>query len=88
MYRIALIPGDGIGPEVTAAAREVVDRTGVSVEWIECNAGACSPLTSASIVSTSFGSILRIIERMIISLSAMSCSRGARFLPSERKYIR
>ena len=40
MYRIALIPGDGIGPEVIAAAREVVDATGVSVEWIECNAGA------------------------------------------------
>jgi len=40
MYRIALIPGDGIGPEVTAAAREVVDATGVGIEWIECNAGA------------------------------------------------
>jgi hypothetical protein len=28
-YRIALIPGDGIGPEVTSAARRVVDATGV-----------------------------------------------------------
>ena len=40
MYRVALIPGDGIGPEVTAAAREVVDATGVGIEWIECPAGA------------------------------------------------
>jgi isocitrate dehydrogenase (NAD+) len=40
MYRVALIPGDGIGPEVTAAARAVVDATGVGIEWIECRAGA------------------------------------------------
>ena len=32
-YRIALIPGDGIGPEVTAAAQRVVDATGVAIEW-------------------------------------------------------
>ena len=39
-YRIALIPGDGIGPEVTTAARRVVDATGVRIEWLECRAGA------------------------------------------------
>ena len=33
-YRIALIPGDGIGPEVTAAAQRVVDAAGVAVEWL------------------------------------------------------
>ena len=38
-YRIALIPGDGIGPEVTAAAQRVVDATGVSVEWLPVIAG-------------------------------------------------
>src|SRR5262245_31448060 len=32
-YRIVLIPGDGIGPEVTEAARQVVDATGVEVVW-------------------------------------------------------
>jgi isocitrate dehydrogenase (NAD+) len=32
-YRIALIPGDGIGPEVTAAAQRVVDATGVDIRW-------------------------------------------------------
>jgi isocitrate dehydrogenase (NAD+) len=40
MYRIAVIPGDGIGPEVMAAAREVVDATGLEIEWLECRAGA------------------------------------------------
>lgn len=32
-YKITLIPGDGIGPEVAAAAREAVDAAGVSIEW-------------------------------------------------------
>src|SRR6185312_9353771 len=31
--RVTLIPGDGIGPEVTEAATRVVDATGVAIEW-------------------------------------------------------
>lgn len=37
---VVLIPGDGIGPEVTAAAREVIDASGAAIEWIEMPAGA------------------------------------------------
>ncbi len=33
MHRVTLIPGDGIGPEVTAAARAVVEASGASVEF-------------------------------------------------------
>ncbi len=32
-YPVTLIPGDGIGPEVTAAARKVVEATGIEFEW-------------------------------------------------------
>ncbi|MGC9398813.1 MAG: isocitrate/isopropylmalate dehydrogenase family protein [Anaerolineae bacterium] len=39
-YTITLIPGDGIGPEVTAAARCVLDATGISIEWDVQTAGA------------------------------------------------
>jgi len=39
MHRITLIPGDGIGPEVTAAAREVVTAAGAAVEWEIAEAG-------------------------------------------------
>ena len=38
-YRVTLIPGDGIGPEVTAAARVVADATGVPIEWEVVEAG-------------------------------------------------
>lgn len=33
MHRVTLIPGDGIGPEVTSAARRVVAATGVDIDW-------------------------------------------------------
>jgi len=32
-YPVTLIPGDGIGAEVTTAMRRVVDATGVSIDW-------------------------------------------------------
>jgi isocitrate dehydrogenase (NAD+) len=39
-HRVTLIPGDGIGPEVSGATRLVVDATGVAVEWDVHEAGA------------------------------------------------
>jgi len=41
-YSITLIPGDGIGPEVTAAARQVLDASGVDFEWQEASAGVAA----------------------------------------------
>ncbi len=38
-HRITLIPGDGIGPEVTSAARLVAEATGVGFEWDVVEAG-------------------------------------------------
>src|ERR1700691_5292731 len=32
-HKITLLPGDGIGPEVADAARQIVEASGVSVEW-------------------------------------------------------
>src|ERR1700689_2406148 len=32
-HQVTLIPGDGIGPEVSAAARQAVDATGVKIDW-------------------------------------------------------
>src|SRR5882762_1779406 len=39
-HTIVLIPGDGIGPEVTSATRRVLEAAGLSVEWVELPAGA------------------------------------------------
>ena len=39
MYNVTLIPGDGIGPEVTDAVKEVIAAAGVEIDWEEVNAG-------------------------------------------------
>ena len=38
-YRITLIPGDGIGPEVILATKRCIEATGVEIVWEEVNAG-------------------------------------------------
>jgi isocitrate dehydrogenase (NAD+) len=39
-HNITLIPGDGIGPEVSAAARKIIDASGVAIHWEEVAATA------------------------------------------------
>ncbi|MEW5974940.1 MAG: isocitrate dehydrogenase (NAD(+)) [Acidobacteriota bacterium] len=39
-HRITLIPGDGIGPEVTEATLKVIEAAGIEVEWERIEAGA------------------------------------------------
>jgi len=39
-HRVTLIPGDGIGPELTEATRRVLEATGVAFEWDVQVAGA------------------------------------------------
>ncbi|MBI3322330.1 MAG: isocitrate/isopropylmalate dehydrogenase family protein [Candidatus Omnitrophica bacterium] len=38
-YKVTLIPGDGIGPEVAFAAKECLDATGVALDWEVHKAG-------------------------------------------------
>ena len=40
MYKVTLIPGDGIGPEVADAMVKVVKATGVDINWEIVDAGA------------------------------------------------
>lgn len=56
-YNITLIPGDGSGPEVIAAAKKVVEATGVQMQWEVAHAGAAmiekygTPLPEETIAS-------------------------------------
>ncbi len=38
-HRITLIPGDGIGPEITEATKRCIEATGVDIEWDILHAG-------------------------------------------------
>ena len=56
-HRVTLIPGDGIGPEITEATRRVLEATGVSLEWDEHLGGVAAlersgtPLPDATVES-------------------------------------
>ncbi|GMT47947.1 MAG: isocitrate dehydrogenase [bacterium] len=39
MHRITLIPGDGVGPEITEATVRVIEATGVPIQWDVQEAG-------------------------------------------------
>ncbi len=39
-HQIVLIPGDGIGPEITSAMRRVVEASGVDIAWTVVDAGS------------------------------------------------
>jgi isocitrate dehydrogenase (NAD+) len=39
-HKITLVPGDGIGPEVTGAVVRIIEATGVDIEWESFVAGA------------------------------------------------
>ena len=56
-HRVTLVPGDGTGPELTEAARRVLEATGVDFEWDVKEAGvdvmesAGTPLPDATLDS-------------------------------------
>lgn len=39
MQNVVLIPGDGIGKEITKSVTTVLDAAGANINWIECKAG-------------------------------------------------
>jgi len=39
MHRVALMRGDGIGPEIIDAAVRVIEAAGVNIEWIQLEGG-------------------------------------------------
>jgi isocitrate dehydrogenase (NAD+) len=39
MHNIVLIPGDGIGPEITKSVTKILKTAGADINWIECRAG-------------------------------------------------
>ena len=38
-HKITFIPGDGVGPELSDAAKRCIEATGVDIEWEVFDAG-------------------------------------------------
>src|SRR5512143_2089470 len=59
-HRVTLIPGDGIGPELAAATRRVLDASGIGFEWEVVEAGeACIERYGTPLPDTVLDSIRR-----------------------------
>lgn len=39
MHNVVLIPGDGIGPEITESVKNILNASSAKINWIECEAG-------------------------------------------------
>jgi len=50
VHRVTIIPGDGIGPEVAAATRLVLDAAHGDIEWVEAVAGAAALETHGALL--------------------------------------
>jgi isocitrate dehydrogenase (NAD+) len=49
-YNITLIPGDGVGPEVTEAAKRVLEASGIAFNWEIAYAGASAQEKSGAVL--------------------------------------
>jgi isocitrate dehydrogenase (NAD+) len=58
-HAVTLIPGDGIGPEITEAALQVIDATGVSIDWKRADCGEVSLRDSGSVLPDSLFDAVR-----------------------------
>ena len=52
-YRVGLIPGDGIGPEVIAEAVKVVAATGIKLDTVSYDLGAGRYLRTGDVLPSS-----------------------------------
>ncbi|MBL8144323.1 MAG: NAD-dependent isocitrate dehydrogenase, partial [Acidobacteria bacterium] len=58
-HRLTLIPGDGIGPEVTEAVVRIIKASGVKIDWDKHDAGvAAFQRTGSSLPKDLLDSIL------------------------------
>ena len=67
-HNVTLIPGDGIGPEVTAAVVRVLDATGVKIEWERHDAGVTAIEKDVKLNDPLPPSLLESIRRNKVAL--------------------
>lgn len=64
-YQVTLIPGDGIGPEVSTATRRVLEATGIAFEWDVQEAGVTALEKSGDVLPDA---VLESIRKNSIAL--------------------
>jgi hypothetical protein len=75
VYQVPVMPGDGVGPEVMAAAQQVLAATGVPIEWLEVPAGERAVETHGNPVPAE---TVAAIREHGVALKGPLTSRGAK----------
>jgi tartrate dehydrogenase/decarboxylase / D-malate dehydrogenase len=65
-HRIAVIPGDGAGPEVVAEARKAVDALGLAVEWNELPWGSGYYLETGTMMPADALDVVRAHDAVLL----------------------
>jgi isocitrate dehydrogenase (NAD+) len=96
-HRVAVAPGDGIGPEIVEAARLVFDAVGAPVEWVETPVGKSAlarfgeelPWSSLEIMRT-LGVVLKgpLIAERLSGGAVVRAPDGPRIHPSVNNGLR
>jgi isocitrate dehydrogenase (NAD+) len=84
-YSVTLIPGDGIGPSVVAAARRVLDATGVAIAWDVRPAGLAALERTGTLLPDD---VLSSIRRNGVALKGPLATPLAPRLPSANVALR
>jgi len=79
-YKVAVIGGDGIGPEVVAEALKVVKRAGVSLDTVDFELGAAHYLATGEVLPDEVLDEIRSVDA--IMLGAVGPAIGSTAVPS------
>lgn len=84
-HRAVLIPGDGIGPEVTEAARRVLDASGAAIDWVVEEAGTeLFDRTGVALPERTLGAV----RECGVALKGPTTTRAAQAGPSTNVMLR
>jgi len=87
-HTITLVPGDGIGPEVTDAVVRILERTGVSIAWepsIGINYTAIYALDSSGPVLAAGGSFQSVAGAPRSGVAIFALEPSPIYMPLARR---
>jgi len=84
-HKVTLIPGEGIGPEVAAAARRVIDASGAKIEWEEIHARASEGSEKGTLLNKA---VIESVKRNRVALKGPMATAVAGGPPSVNVALR
>jgi isocitrate dehydrogenase (NAD+) len=76
-HKVTVIPGEGIGPEVAAATRRIIDAAGVQIEWEELAARTDSGTEAGQLVNQAAIDAVRLNRVALKGPTATAIAGGA-----------